>query len=359
MRSLALGYPSVVRDNDYYRRTQPEVLARFEETSLAKFWKKGEEGHRDTYQQAMMPYMEDPFRGTIHRRVLAEKQRALDLELDAARQAIDKAGLTTEEIDLVISASFLPDQVGIGNAPFLCRELGTVGAGWNLETACSGSTVGYQTACALVSSGQYRNVLVVVSCTYSLVSDDRETFTWFIGDGAAAFVVGQVQSGSGYLGGKTIHTGTTCDTVSYRLVPDRDGATKIQVHASPKTGDLLTTTAQPFFQTCARGALAAAGIEPKDLDFVVVNTPTAWYHTFAARVLGLPEERTISTYEHFANTGPVLMPTNLYYAAARGRISPGDLVLVYSVGSVSSSSAAVMRWTDVALGRDPLAAPVS
>ena len=64
-------------------------------------------------------------------------------------------------------------------------------------------------------------------------------------------------------------------------------------------------------------------------------------------------ERTISAYPLYANVGPVLMPANLHLAASLGRIAPGALVLLYSVGSVSTASAAVMRWGDVALGPEP------
>jgi len=91
-------------------------------------------------------------------------------------------------------------------------------------------------------------------------------------------------------------------------------------------------------------------VKLSEIDFFVFNTPTAWYGEFCRRSLGIPEERSVDTYPEFANVGPALLPVNLYRAAQSGRLRPGDLVLVYTIGSVSSAGALVMRWGDVALG---------
>lgn len=105
-----------------------------------------------------------------------------------------------------------------------------------------------------------------------------------------------------------------------------------------------------------RGALRAAGVSLDDIAFFVCNTPVAWYAAFFARALGIPEERTLTTYPWLANMGPALMPVNLHAAAASGRIRRGDLVLVHTVGSVSTAAAVVLRWGAVGLGpaEDPL-----
>jgi 3-oxoacyl-[acyl-carrier-protein] synthase-3 len=90
-----------------------------------------------------------------------------------------------------------------------------------------------------------------------------------------------------------------------------------------------------------------------DIDFFVVPTPVAWYASFAARLLGFPPEKTLSTHHLYANTGPVLMPANLYHAALEGKMRPGSLVMIHTVGIVSNASAAVLRWGDVRLGPPP------
>jgi 3-oxoacyl-[acyl-carrier-protein] synthase-3 len=86
-----------------------------------------------------------------------------------------------------------------------------------------------------------------------------------------------------------------------------------------------------------------------DIDFFVFNTPTAWFAAFAASALGGDPERVANVYPKTANNGPALMPAGLHESASAERIKPGDLVLLYAVGSVSSASAVVMRWGDVSL----------
>ena len=89
------------------------------------------------------------------------------------------------------------------------------------------------------------------------------------------------------------------------------------------------------------------------IDHFVFNTPLAWYASFCARVLGVDRGRTLSVYPLYANTGPALLGLNLLHAAHWKSYSPGDLVLLYAVGSVATCSAAVVRWGEVGLGALP------
>jgi 3-oxoacyl-[acyl-carrier-protein] synthase-3 len=235
----------------------------------------------------------------------------------------------------------------------VARELGFTGEAWNLETACSGSVVGLRTAAALVRSGEHRRVLVTTSCNYSRTAVESDTLSWFVGDGGAAMIVEAAEPGRGYLGGKVVQTAATCGTWYYALEASDGGAARIAMRAAPGTGRVLSRTAPIYLRECVEGALARAGVRLEDVAFFVFNTPTAWFAEFAVRELGISAERTISTYPKFANTGPMLMPTNLYFAAAADRIRAGDVVLLFSIGSVSSAAAIVLRWGDVSLGPSP------
>jgi 3-oxoacyl-[acyl-carrier-protein] synthase-3 len=193
-------------------------------------------------------------------------------------------------------------------------------------------------------------VLVVISCLYSRVTDERDTLSWFLGDGAGAFVVGPEDPGHGILGAHAVPTTETCDTFSYELGTDLAGRPKIFIRASQETGRVLRETAAGYLRACADGALRAAGVALSEIDFFVFNTPTAWFAATCARVLEIDPARTLDTYPAYANLGPALMPVNLHHAAVSGKITRGDLVLAFTVGSVGTASAAVMRWGDVALG---------
>lgn len=119
--------------------------------------------------------MSDPFRGTVERRVVSQDETSLSLEYQAAIDVLQAAKLQPEDIDLMLVTSLFPEQVTPGNAAFLAGQLGLTSAAWNIESTCTSVLVSLQTACSLVRTGEYRNVLVVVSSTYSRYTDENDT----------------------------------------------------------------------------------------------------------------------------------------------------------------------------------------
>ncbi len=354
MKSLAISVPEHVRTNDYWYRNYPEIVSEAEKRIW--FWKKPKnflEGGSEAFNRAMEPYLGDPFRGVKQRRRLPPNGTSLQLEADASRKALAAANLEPKDIGLLICTSFLPDVHGIGGAAFLARELGLEGAAWNLESACSSGLVSFQTACSLIQTGQYRHVLVVTACTYSKGNDDDDPVSWGIGDAATAVVVGPVEEGTGYLGGKTVHSADTCGAVCHTVEVSEGREPWLRLRPQRAAAKLLRETSEPHLLECCHGALETSDKSLDDVDFLVVNSPLAWYPDFAARALGIDRTRTINCFPLYSNIGPALLGTNLFHAAAWGKIRPGNLVLLYTVGSVSSCSAAVVRWGDVALGPEP------
>ncbi|MFO0610602.1 MAG: 3-oxoacyl-[acyl-carrier-protein] synthase III C-terminal domain-containing protein [Polyangiales bacterium] len=348
IRSLAVALPEAVRTNDYYRERFPAQYREAERRTVFKRTEVTEARPGDPFAAAMARFADDPFRGTVERRVLGPGACSLDLEVPAARKALAAAGLRPEEVGLVILTSFPGDRVGIGNSAFLSRALGIKRPAWNLESACSSANVALQTASSLVSAGQYDTVLVVLSCTYSRSCDDADPLTWFFGDGAGAFVVGRCPAGEGLLGVGSVSTVESCETWFFR-VSDLD-TQRIQIGCTENTGRVLAATAAPYLRACCDEAAREAGVSLADVDFFVFNAPTAWYVEFCARTLGVDLAKTINIHPQYGNIGPALPVVGLYEAARAGRLRRGDLVLTYTVGSVSTASASVMRWGDVALG---------
>ncbi|MEC4818569.1 MAG: 3-oxoacyl-ACP synthase III family protein [Scytonema sp. PMC 1069.18] len=357
IRSLSVSFPSLIRTNDYYRENYPELIAQAEQKNLARLFSPVKYTPSNEFELEMMPYLSDPFRGTIERRVLAPGESSLTLEYRAAKDALEAAKLSPDEVDLLIVSSFLPEQIGFGNAAFLARELGLQSGAWNLDATCGSTPVALQTACALVQAGAYRNVLVVISCTYSRFFDEDDTLSWFFSDGAGAFVVSPLEVNQGVLGTKTVNTSVLCDQFVFRVKEDEQGNPRLRMQVSKGTNKVLGETATELLRICAEGAIAAAGVTLDEIDFFIFNTPTAWFANFCIRVLGINPERTINLYPLYANIGPALTVANLYHAAQMGKIRENDLVLVYGFGAASSACASVMRWGDVALGPVPLHEP--
>jgi 3-oxoacyl-[acyl-carrier-protein] synthase-3 len=289
----------------------------------------------------------------VERRVLAPGETALSMELRAARAVLAAAQRSPGDVDLAIVGSFLPDQIGVGNSAFLARELGLSCAAWNVESACSSALAGLRTAAALVATGQHERALVVSSCSYTRYVDDRDTLGWFFGDAAAAFLVGPTPPGFGLLGAEGVHTGETCGSFYYDIFDDPAAGPRVRIQASAASGQLIRDASEGYVRRCCEGAARAAGVTLAEIDFFVFNTPVAWFATFAAHVLGVDPGKTLSTYPRYANIGPAVLPVNLYEAAATGRIRAGDRVLLFTIGSVSSAGAVVMRWGDVALAPPP------
>jgi 3-oxoacyl-[acyl-carrier-protein] synthase-3 len=358
IRSIGLSFPSIIRTNDYYRENYPDLIAQVEQKSLSKVFSLTDNAPNNEFDQEMLPYLSDPFRGSVERRVLGPGETSLTLSYRAAIDALEAAKLSADEIDLMLVATIHPEQIVPGNAAALAGQLGLRGAAWNLDSTCSNATVALQTACALIRAGEYHNVLVVICTNYSPFTDENDTLSFLSGDGAGAFVVGSLKPKQGVLGTKIINTASTCGTFFNELTTDAQGNPRMFIRSGKGAAQMLSDTAIKFVRDCSEGALAAAGVTKEEIDFFAFNTPTAWYAKVCTRALGIDPERTIDLHKRYANIGPMLPLVNLYHGAEAQRIRENDLVLVYTIGSVSNAGAIVMRWGDVALGPAP-APPVS
>jgi 3-oxoacyl-[acyl-carrier-protein] synthase-3 len=357
IRSLALSLPSIRRTNDYYREKYPDLVAQAEQKSLARLFSLAGSTPSNEFDLEMVPYLKDPFRGTVERWVLGPGESSLTLEERAARDALDAAKLSPDDVDLMLVASVWSEKIGLGDAAFLARKLSLRGAAWNLDATCGSTPVALQTACALVRAGEYRNVLVVISCTYSRYFDEDDTMSWFMSDGAGAIVVSSLESNQGILGTKTVHGGVLCDVVAPQLRNDAQGNPQIRMKLCKDANKVTRATAVELLRTCCEGAIAAAGVTLEQIDFFVFNTATAWFASFCTRVLGIDPERTLNQYSQYANIGPVLTVANLYHAAQLGKIRENNLVLVYGFGAAGAASANVMRWGNVTLSPAPISKP--
>jgi 3-oxoacyl-[acyl-carrier-protein] synthase-3 len=255
----------------------------------------------------------------------------------------------------MITASVWPNQLGFGDAAFLARQLGLQdeAAAWSLDANCGSTPVVLQIASALVQQGDYHNVLAVISCSNSRFYNEDDTMSWFLGDGAGAFVVSVLEGNQGVLGTKTVHTSALYDVISPICTVDEQGNPQVRMQMG-KHANALGETALDLLLICCKDAMAAADVTLNKIDFFLFNTPTAWMADFYTRMLSISPERTINLYPQYANIGPVLTVANLYHAAQLGKIREDDLVLIYGSGAAGAACASVMRWGNVALGREPV-----
>jgi 3-oxoacyl-[acyl-carrier-protein] synthase-3 len=363
IRAIGVAFPETVRTNAWWEDHYPDVVANAREALLAKIWADHGEGEgsgarreRSTYDSCIDAYLADPFRGTVERRWMGPEDSAQDMELAAAEAALSAAGLLGTELDLVLVNALRPDSHVVADAAYLMQKLGVRAPAINFESACSSAMVGYHLASDLIRAGRYRRILVVTCCTYTRDVDPADSFSWFLGDGATAFVVEPAREpGFGLLGAHTVPTLETCGIFSYELCTV-EGEPRLMIHANRRAGKRIRDASEVYLRRCVDGALTEAGVGLDEIDFLVVNTPTAWYAEFCTRVLGFDMSKTIDNYPRFANCGPALWANNLHTAVEEGRVKPGDLVLGYSIGSVATASAVVFRAGEIAVGKSSLRA---
>lgn len=349
IQALAVYLPKGIRTNAWWSEemTPPQKAKPSVMTSTSKPLK------RNPYDAVMTRYLDDPFFGSLERRVVTNGEGTVALGAEAARRVLDAAGVSPDKVDGLIAVSMFPDQIGSGDAGYLAQILGTAGGAFNVEATCGGSMSALLTACAWVQAGLKERLLVVTTSILSRAIDADDVTLRLCGDASAAFLGGPVESGFGLLGAESLHTGKTCGTWLLDAVEASTGGQRIRLRVDPSIYHVLRATAQPYLAYTAERALAKTGLTLKDIDVVVPNTPTAWHAEFSAKALGIESERVVDTFPQVANIGPVLMPFNAYTAANSGKIKPGNTVLLYGFGGQAEASAAVFRWPQVALAAPP------
>ncbi|MGL4618101.1 3-oxoacyl-[acyl-carrier-protein] synthase III C-terminal domain-containing protein [Chroococcidiopsis sp.] len=353
IRSLAVSFPSIIRTNDYWQQKYPEMLhPELKRNKRSSIISSNEDDGFTLWSQEVAPYLSDPFRGNVERRVLGENESSLAIQCQAATEALAAAKLSVEKVEVAIVASLFADRLGMDNTTELARKLGLNCPAWNLESTCSSALVALQNACALIQTGEYGNALVVVSQFGSNTVRERDTLAWSMGDGAGAFVVERLKPNQGILANKIVSTSATYGAYSHSLEIDEIGKPRI-ITQTGENASSLAETAVDFVRTCCQEAADRAGVSLAEIDFFAFSTPTAWYANVCTRALGIEPERTINLYPYYANIGAVFPLANLYHAVKEQKIRENSLVLVYTNGASATAAATIMRWGDVALGTAP------
>ena len=281
--------------------------------------------------------------GIRQRHIAADGEKTSDLALRASRSALDAAGITAADLDLIVVATTTPDVVFPSTACFLQAKLGARNCpAFDVQAVCSGFVYGLSTADQFLRSGQYRNALVVGAEIYSRILDwsDRATCVLF-GDGAGAVVLRR-DSAPGILSSH-LHAdgayanllsvpGTVCGgkvTGRPLLQMDGGGVFKFAVKA---LDDLVVE------------ALAANGMQKSDIDWLVPHQANIRIIQASAKKLGLSMEKVVVTVDRHANTSAASIPLALDEAARDGRIRAGQHVLVEAVGGGFTWGAALVKW---------------
>jgi 3-oxoacyl-[acyl-carrier-protein] synthase-3 len=254
-----------------------------------------------------------------------------DLGLQAARKAIEAAGLKPEEIDLIIVATSTPDMVFPSTAALLQHKLGIAGCpAFDVQAVCSGFIYALTVADAMIQIGSASKALVIGAEVFSRILDfkDRTTCVLF-GDGAGAVVL-EASDAPGILA-TDIHADGKYSSIL--CVPGHvSGGAVLGDPVLKMDGQAVFKQAVTVLDRSAREVVAQAGLQLSDIDWLIPHQANLRILTFLARKLDIPLEKVVVTVDHHANTSAASIPLALDVARRDGRIQPGQLVLLQGVG---------------------------
>ncbi len=290
--------------------------------------------------------------GIRERRIAAPGEATSDMGVQAARRALDDAGLKPADIDLVIVATITPDMPMPATACIIQQKLQvpTTAACFDLNAACTGFLYALDTACAMLSSGRYRHALVIGVEKLSTIVDwkDRTTCVLF-GDGAGAVVVGKSPvSGQGLIGTKL---GALGDSVDLLCIPGGGSnapATAASIaageHFLKMKGKEVFKLAVRVMDEAARDILEQHHLRADQISLVIPHQANLRIIEALSEYLELPMERFFVNVDRYGNTSAASIPLALDEARRTGRIKSGDLTLLVAFGAGLTYGSALIRW---------------
>ena len=280
--------------------------------------------------------------GIRSRYIAADGETTATLAADAARRAIEAAGLTPSDIDLIILATATPDQTFPASATKVQALLGIDDCiAFDVAAVCTGFLYALTVADSMLRGGNVRRALVIGSETFSRILDweDRTTCVLF-GDGAGALVLAAEDGDSGILATRLHADGRHNDM----LYVDGGPSTTGTVGKLRMKGREVFRHAVVNLAAVLREVLDAAGLTPADVDWVVPHQANARILDATAKKLGLAPEKVIVTVDRHANTSAASVPLALDVAVRDGRIKRGDLLVLEAMGGGFTWGAAALRY---------------
>ncbi len=280
--------------------------------------------------------------GIRFRHIAGEGETTATLATDAARRALEAAGLAAADIDLIIVATATPDQTFPASATRVQFMLGiTDCVAFDVAAVCSGFLYALSVAESMIRAGSARRALVIGAETFSRILDweDRATCVLF-GDGAGAIVLGAETGDRGVLSARLHADGRYNDLLFVDGGPSTTGTVgKVRMKGREVFRHAVTNLAAVMGE-----ALEAADLTASDVDWLVPHQANARILDATARKLGLDPDKVVMTVADHANTSAASVPLALDTAVRDGRIKAGDIVVLEAMGGGFTWGAAVVRW---------------
>ena len=288
--------------------------------------------------------------GIKERRVVSGEQNAIDLGFEAAQRALEKSKINPEEIDLIIAASSAPPDLYPAIACHIHQRLGIKAQipAFDITAACSGLIYALSIAKAYISSGMYKNILLVATDNNSRLVDwtDRGTSILF-GDGAGAMVVTQAEDGID-------------DVIAIDIKADGNFGHLIELPFNGKNCPLVEpndpkpvgirmngrgvyTFVAKILPGYVEELITNAGLTSEDIDYLIPHQANIRIIQAVQERLNLPEEKVVTNIKYYGNTSAASIPIALAESVEKGNVKLGSTALLCGFGAGMTWGGAVVR----------------
>ena len=288
--------------------------------------------------------------GIAERRISSESEASSDLGAAAAQEALKRAGLKPEEIDLILVATITPDMFFPSTACFIQDKIGAEHAvAFDIAAACSGFIFGLSIADSYLRSGAFKHILLIGAETLTKVTDwkDRNTCVLF-GDGAGAVVLRREEGEAGILSTHLFSDGSLSALLNLpgggSRNPTSERSLRQGLHFIKMNGNETFKVAVRSLEQACREALSHNGLDSSQIDLFIPHQANYRIIQAVASRLDFPLERVYLTLERHGNTSAASIPLALDEAVMSGRVKAKDLLLLSSFGGGMTWASAVIRW---------------
>lgn len=288
--------------------------------------------------------------GISKRRVVEDNIATSDLATEAAKRAIDNAGLSSEDIDLIIVATVTPDMAFPSTACIVQKNIGAKNAAaFDIEAACSGFIYGITIGEQFIKSGVYKNVLVIGAETLSKIINwkDRNTCVLF-GDGAGAAILQPVKEGYGILSSSLGADGSSGDYLTQPAggsrIPASIETVANNLHYVQMDGSEVFKFAVRIMAKSALQAIESSGLKLNDIDYMIPHQANIRIIEAAAKRLNLDMDKVYVNLNNYGNMSAASVPVALDEAVRKGNIKTGDIVTLVAFGGGLTWGSSVIRW---------------
>ncbi|HZK57800.1 MAG TPA: beta-ketoacyl-ACP synthase III [Clostridia bacterium] len=288
--------------------------------------------------------------GISKRRIADDKTATSDLATEAAKIAIDDAGLSPRDIGLIIVATVTPDMAFPSTACIVQKNIGAENAvAFDIEAACSGFLYGLAVGEQFIKTGIYKNALIIGAETLSKITNwkDRRTCVLF-GDGAGAAILQQVEGGAGILSNSLGADGAKGDYLTQPAggsrIPASIETISNNLHYIHMDGREVFKFAVRTMSKSALEIIKGVGYNIEDVDYMIPHQANIRIIEAVAKKINLAMDKVYVNLNDYGNMSVASIPVALDEAVKKGSVKAGDIIILVAFGGGLTWGSSVIKW---------------